>query len=173
MDSLAFDLDGVLYPWIRAVFTYYRMYQGYFGDEYTFFKNVDAVLGDSADYIVTLPQIYTSCVPENRLIQLLNKLGEKFNLYYITSRPECVRRITEKYLRDFYFPQDTNLIFNKDKDTVARLLKLDYFVEDSIKNAEKLNKVCTTFLVKTPYNENYSGDVPMINSIYDLQGVLL
>lgn len=173
-ESLALDLDNVLYPWVRAVYTYWKIYYNYTGLEYTFFKNIDSIIPkETQDYIVNIDTIYTSFVPESRLIQLLNKLGEKYSLYYITARPDSVRRITEKYLRDFHFPQDTNLIFSKDKDTMARLLKLDYFVEDSVKNAEKLKNICTTFLVKTPYNETYSGEVPMLNSIYCLEGVLL
>jgi uncharacterized HAD superfamily protein len=172
--AIGIDMDGVTYPWVKAVYTHWKMYYGYTGDEYYFYQNVDNILSkEEQDYIVTIPQIYTSFVPENKLIQLLNKLGEKFSLYYITARPECVRRVTENYLRDFHFPQDTNLIFSKDKDTMARLLKLDYFVEDSVKNAEKLKNICTTFLVKTPYNETYSGEVPMIDSLYCLEEILL
>lgn len=173
-ENLGLDLDGVLYPWVSAVWMYYRMYKKYSGTEYEFYKNFDKnVPEDQCNYIATLQDLYYKHTPSPKLTSLLNQLSEKFNLFYITARPLEAERVTHKYFRDFKIPQRDNLIFSPEKDTYARLLRLHYFVEDSVRNAEKLSKICTTFLVRTPYNEDYSGEVPMLNSILDLERILL
>lgn len=172
-ESIGFDLDGVLYPFVKSLCTYYRMYEGYTGTDLNFYQNIDKIAESKIEYLVTLEPLYSSCVPANKLVALLRNLGEKFNVCYITARPTITRLTTEKYLSNYKFPQHTNLFFTPNKDTLSRLLKLDYFVEDNVKNAEKISKVCMCFLVKTPYNEHYAGEVPMLNSIYDLERILL
>lgn len=173
-ESIGLDVDGVLYPWAESVCAYYKLYKNYLGTEYNFYKNFYKYVSDNdLQYIITLQDLYYKHTPSPSLMRLLNRLSEKFNIFYITARPEEVERVTRKYFRDFNFPQKDNIIFSEDKDVYARLLKLSFFVEDSVKNAEKLNKVCTTFLVRTPHNENYSGEVPMLNSILELERILL
>lgn len=173
-EGIALDLDGVLYPWHEAVCMYYKLYKNYTGTEYNFMKNSDKYMTcEDWNYIVTIPDLYYKYTPSSRLMKLLFNLSEKFNIFYITSRPEEMRRVTAKYLRDFKFPQKDNVIFSKENDIYARLLKLSFFVEDNVSNAEKLSRVCTTFLVRTPFNEDYTGNVPMLNSIYDLERILL
>ncbi len=173
-ESVGIDLDGVIYPWIEAVCTYFRLYKKYEGTDYNFIKNLDKyITQEDWNYIVTLQDLYSRFSPGFRLLSFLQRLSEKYNIFYITSRPQETRMVTEKYFRDYKFPQKDNLIFSKDKDTYARLLGLQYFIEDSVSNAEKLNNVCVTFLIKTPYNENYSGNVKMIDNIYQLEGILL
>ncbi len=173
-ESAGIDVDGVLYPWVSAVYTYCRLYKKCLVTEYEFYRDFDKyITEEDCQYIATLQDLYYKHTPSPKMMVLLNKLSEKFNLFYITARPLEAERVTRKYFRDFKFPQPDNLIFSCEKDTYARLLKLSYFVEDSVKNAEKLSKVCTTFLIRTPYNENYSGSIPMLNSILDLERVLL
>ncbi len=173
-ESLGLDVDGTLYPWIEAVCTYHRLHKKYTGTDYNFIKNLDKyVPEDYWGYLVTLQDLYYKYTPSNKMMLLLNRLSEKFNLFYITARPEETQRITHKYFRDFKFPQRDNIIFSKDKDVYARLLKLSYFVEDNVQNAEKLSKICTTFLVRAPYNEDYDGTIPMLSSVMDLERILL
>lgn len=174
MESIGLDLDGVLYPWVSAVCTYFRLYEGYEGSDYEFSRRVYEILPEEkAAYMATIPDLYYKFIPTSKMMSLLNKLSNKFYIHYVTSRPEEAITVTEKYLRDFNFPQKENLEFSKDKDVYAKYQNLQYFVEDNIRNAEKLNKICLTFLVRTPYNEDYTGDVKMIDSIYDLERILL
>jgi 5'(3')-deoxyribonucleotidase len=173
-ESIGLDLDGVLYPWADAVATYCRMYKKYEGTDHEFWKHIDKYLTPSEqDYIVTVQDLYYRFSPSPRLLKLLEALDKKFNIFYITARPPEVQMVTEKYLRDFKFPQKENLIFSKDKDVHARLLNLQYFVEDSVRNAEKLKNICITFLVRTPYNEDYEGDLKVIDSVFELERILL
>lgn len=172
MEAIGFDIDGVLYPWVRAAYVYYQMYEGYSGSETEFFKDVNRILGEKADYIVSLPQLYTSIVPSKLILEMLSRLSERYEVFYLTYRPQAVQRVTERYFSTYKFPHEHNLIFSADKVTDARILGLTYFVEDNIKNAEKLAKVCLSFLVKTPYNCDYSGEVPVLDSVLDIERVV-
>lgn len=173
-ERLAIDLDGVVYPFISAVETYCRVNCDYKGTLYEFYKDANSLMKYyGVEWLVDSPDIYYKIFPDKKMMQLLNKLSEKFQLFYITARPANTLRVTEKYLKDFNFPQRNNLIFSPDKATYARLLGMDYFIEDSAENANKIAKTCVSFLLNQPYNRGIEGNFTRLESIYELEGLLL
>lgn len=174
MEKIGLDLDGVLYSFVGALETYCRINKGFNGSSFDFAKNIHIYWEKyQLEWLVDSPDIYYRFIPDERLLAFINKLGTKYRIYYITSRPKAILRTTQKYLRDFNFPQKENLIFAKDKDTYARYLGIDYFVEDNVEMAERLSKTCMSFLLKTPYNEDAEGSFIKIESIFDLERTLL
>jgi uncharacterized HAD superfamily protein len=173
-EKLGMDLDGVIYPFVKAVETYCRITYGYAGTTDEFERNIDKYWKlYNLDWIVESPNIYQKFIPEKKMMALIQDLSSKYQIFYVTSRPESLLRITEKYLRDYDFPQRNNLVFTQDKDVFARLVGLTYFVEDNVENACKLAKACMSFLVKTPYNDGATGNFKVLESVYDLRGLLL
>lgn len=166
--NLGFDLDGVCYPWHSQAYSYLKLYHGItktyleFWREYTKYEEL-------LKYVVTLPDLYEKGIPSKEVLDTLNKLdSEGHTIYYITTRPEEVTRITENFLARYNFPQDFNLVITKDKDKYARLFKLDLFVDDRIHVVEKLKTLCTVLLMNQPWNEEVEG----FTRIYNFKEIL-
>lgn len=174
MEKLGLDLDGVLYPFIPAVETYCRVNHGFSGSSDDFSRNSKKYFEQyKLDWLIESPDLYYKFIPSSNLMSLLNRLSKKYILYYMTARPLSVLRITESYLREHKFPQNYNLLFCKDKATYARLLQVNYFVEDNPENAESLSKTCLSFLMNQPYNEKAEGNFTRISTLFDLETILL
>jgi len=154
--NIAFDIDGVLYPWHTAVYNYLLntkpgfnlSYEELWDPPFTYFNS------NGAEYIASLPLLYLNIVPKRAILSMLNTLSDSgHTLYYITYRPDNVHRVTRKYLEDYKFPQYSNLTFDKDKGKMARILEIDVFIEDRPENLEQLSVLCRTIGISHPWNE--------------------
>ena len=125
--NIAFDLDGVLYPWHKSVYDYLtrlpnsltrgKNYHEFWEDPYT------EITEKEWSYYASLPILYTNMIPSKPMLDMLRKLdSEGHTLYYITNRIPDLARITEQYLNNYKFPQAENLILSEDKAKEVRIL---------------------------------------------------
>lgn len=172
--NIAFDLDGVLYNWHRAIYSYLleqgKSIPGY--DE--LWQRFDKIFtNEEICFLLSLPTLYEKMFPEKGLIKYLQSLSSNgHNIYYITSRRKELETTTELYLERHKFPQTRNLIFSADKDKYARLLEIDVFVEDQYKYAEKLKNVCKVIMRRQPWNIQYENEFDYIDIIPELDAYL-
>jgi len=172
--KLGLDLDGVLYPFVKAVETFCRVNKSFSGTTDDFHRNLSEYWEKfNLDWLVENAQLYQAFIPSQELMGILSRLADKYEIYYISSRPESVFRVTQKYLREYGFPNQENLYFSTDKETLARFFGLSYFVDDNVVYAESLDRVCMSLLMSTPYNEKYHGNYHRINTMKDLEIMLL
>lgn len=165
---IGFDLDGVLYNWHDAVYTYFKIYESYRGSYNEFWKTYFHSLPKTKqDFITNIIDLYYKISPQDGVLELLNSLSKKHDIFYITSRPIESERITEKYLKDFSFPFRQNLVFSKEKDIAVRLHNVDIFFDDSISVVKSIDKSCASVLIKQPWNEDFITD-----DVYYLPSVL-
>ena len=170
MVTVGFDLDGFLYDWHSVVQGYYKKFKGIdlpldkFWTE--FIPGLDK---QEQDYIISVPLFYYGISMHPAAVQFLDWADKNFTVFYVTSRPEDCLRVTEKYLRDHRFPQYENLIFSSDKQSVARLYKMQYFVDDFIKHVEPLSKVTTAILYAKPWNREAWDKYPTAHSYNEVR----
>lgn len=171
---IAFDLDGVLYNWHRAVYSYLTEQGKELPSYEELWKNFDSLFtSDEVCFLLSLPTLYDKMFPEKGLIEYLQKLSDYgHTIYYITSRRNELETTTELYLNRYKFPQIRNLIFSAEKEKYARLLEIDIFIEDQYKYAEKLKNICKTILRRQPWNIQYEGMFDYINTIPELDKYL-
>lgn len=160
--NIAFDLDGVLYPWQEAVFSYLSELGKTKGKSFSELWKNPYDIGDEKfwEYIASLHILYQKFIPRTAVLSLLNDISDKgHTIFYITGRPASkegkstdLRFITELYLTKYGFPQTGNLIFSKDKASRARELEIDVFVEDHPEILKTLPNVCSTIGIMRPYN---------------------
>ena len=169
MRKIILDLDGVLVDWHEAVYDDFirrDKFSGSFRDFWTVYfptlsKEIQA-------YILEIPIYYSTISPSKHVTNFLNKIKDSFEIYYVTSRPEEVRLTTEQYLRRYDFPFKENLIFTNDKCSVARILKVDFALDDFTSHIEKLSKVTTAILFARPWNEESWNKYPTAKTFFDV-----
>lgn len=157
--KIAFDLDGVLYPWHEAVYSFLKEMNKIKNTEtfYEFWYNYKKYLDESEiKYLASLEHLYNRMVPNKTVINAVQKLSDKgHTIYYITKRPESCRFVTEKFIQKF-FPQSNNVVIVSDnKAKEALLLEIDIFIEDQINSAEELYGICDVYIISRPWNIDY------------------
>jgi len=174
MNTIGFDIDGVLYPVHKIAYTelvanhnlkipftkfwedYKKYYSKIFWDN--FFK---------------LPFLYERAVPTKEILDTVNYLSNKYNIVYITSRPKDVKFVTKWWLKNYKFPNYDNIFFSKDKTIEIRKNKCLYFIEDRGKQEEidGMNKITNVILVNQVWNKHITG-VPRIQELNELKELL-
>jgi uncharacterized HAD superfamily protein len=173
--KLGFDLDGVLYDFHRALYTELQIYeniqqtyQDFWTAGYKTYRN-----NKWWDNIIQLKHIYGTQPAKKEVVELVNNLSKKYDIYYISNRPATVFDATKNWLTRFRFPKVENLIQTTDKRSVVQSLGISIFVEDRLENVDKLKDICKVYVVRQPYNEAYlDGYENIINSVMDLKGLL-
>lgn len=166
---LGLDLDGVLYGWHNAVYDYVKLYRGY-TESYTKFWSEDYknLTSEMWEFLTTIDIFYSSQMPTDDCLKFINDAANKFDIFYVTSRPAYVKLTTEQYLRKYNFPFQENLIFTQNKVNEARRYGIDYFVEDMPENAIKLSKVTNVILMAQPWNKDIQDQYLTVTSINQL-----
>jgi len=159
--SIGLDLDGTLVAWHLAVYDYFRTYKGYVGTYNAFWTDEYKTWSEGVwKFITEIDIFYSSQQPTSDCVKFLECIKDKFDIYYITSRPRLVKTTTEQYLRKYKFPFQENLIFTDDKVNMARLLRLDYAIDDLPKHVEGLSKVTKVIMISQPWNKELWGIYP-------------
>jgi len=174
METIGFDLDGVLYDFHVAAYTelvafhgldvsfniFWDDYQSYYSEK--FFSN-----------FVKISILYNRLTPITGSVDTLNYLANKYNICYITSRPDDVVNITKYWLKYYNFPNYDNIEFSTDKSIEIRQHNCKYFIEDMWKQetVNKLAKITNLILVSKIHNRNIYG-VPRISSVTELNYLL-
>lgn len=155
--NIAFDLDGVLYPWHEALYNYLNLTKRSWTPTcWEFYREIDKYVSeDEVEYIRTIPTLYSCFLPSNEMLNMLKILNEAgHTIYYITSRPnDSVKTTTQIYIDKYKFPQSQNLIFSMDKTHEIRILEIDVIVEDRPENLEKFSSLCRTIGISQPWND--------------------
>jgi uncharacterized HAD superfamily protein len=175
-EVLAFDMDGVLYPWQEQFLRHLQVIHGYTGDMRDLFCEGRFFCSQSElwqDNMICTEFLYSQRPPLRETIELLNRLAEKFEIMYITSRPEDVRNTTEHYLKTYKFPCNESLIMSRDKVTEIRMAAPDYYVEDRGDIAVAIDNFTKVFLFAQPWNEQYRDKFEVINNLVELESKLL
>lgn len=174
--KLYFDLDGVLYPWQEQMLQHLTLCCGYIGTMEDLFCGPDCWFNTHNklyEYnMIRIETLYETRPPTKQLIDKLNDFKERFEIGYITQRPEDIRRVTERYLRNYKFPSNENLIMTDNKSDSIRMIECDYYVEDCGDVAETLDKLTKVFLYKQLWNGQFRNMFTTIGSIYELEDAI-
>lgn len=169
--KLGLDLDGVVYDFINP-FDNFLIKKGYAPIQEDYDRGLtrpDMVI-QLLDFNTTHPFLWIP--PCKDSIEVIDALNEKYDISIITSRNWCpngIRDTIERLKKDKINYQ--NIRFATQKGKVARKLGLDYFVEDTLKNAIEIteNSDCLLYLVDRPYNQGETNDyIKRIESLYEL-----
>jgi len=164
--AMSLDLDGCFYEWHQAVYRYYQVNKNYPGTYTEFwseeYKNITP---EGWTFLTNVDIFYSSQFPTKDCINFLNNVKYRFDLYYITSRPESVKVTTEQYLERYRFPFRDNLIFTDDKVNEVRRLKISYCIDDMPCHIEALSKVSTIIIRAQPWNRDLWDKYPTAHSL--------
>jgi len=176
--SIAFDLDGVLYPWVKFAYEYCIEMGWAKTDIYTFFESVfDQTLSETLKKnILDNPLLCYKALIEKDYHELLWKFDRAgWDIYYITLRPEPIYFATHSWLEHSKVPQYNSVYFPEKKSTIIRQFNIPYLVEDRKDVVEDVKNFCDVFLINTYWNRLYEQpkNCTRINSVLDLEGYLL
>jgi Uncharacterized conserved protein len=143
------DLDGVVYPWHETIHRYFVENKGYEKDIKEFWLKDKHLI---TDYYVTIPFLYNNTTPRKDVLEYLPKIAELGEIYYITSRHPDLWQVTKKFFQFYDLPFKENVIFDGDKATQVRLLKIDYFLDDMPKNIDSLSGITNAYLFHCVHN---------------------
>jgi uncharacterized HAD superfamily protein len=164
--SIGLDLDGCLYNWPNAVYEYYQVYRDYSKSLTDFWTHEITKISKAGwDFLTNVDIFYSSQLPTEDCINFLNNIKYRFDIYYVTSRPELVKLTTEQYLRRYKFPFRDNLIFTDNKVNEVRRLGLSYCVDDMPHHVEALAKVTNIIMIAQPWNKYLWDKYPTAHSL--------
>lgn len=95
--------------------------------------------------------------------ETIRKLKEKNKIYIITARFDTeksnVEEVTKKWLEDNLIPYDKLILNVQNKSEIAKKYNIEIFVDDSIKNCEKMSEEnIKTFIFDSIINKEYKNE---------------
>jgi hypothetical protein len=179
--NIGFDLDGVLYKWHEALYTYLICfknvkvpYEEFWSD--TNLKNGYLTYGEDCWYNWTrLPTLVSCESPKPTHVKFLNNLAKKHEIYYITHRPEEVHLSTLLWIKKSGFPYPENVLFpqmGSDKTFEIRQYEIGVYVDDRDKIVRKMQGLTNAYLVMQPWNESGRDGLNCISDVTELEGVI-
>lgn len=171
--NIGLDIDGVIYPWHDSIFRYFREYKGFEGGTREFWDFFTTGLTpEEQEYYVSIPIMYLDTVPSDDVLTYVPKLAELGTLYYITSRPEHLKWATRKFFGIYQLPFKENIIFSSYKANYARLLGIDYFLDDLPHNIDSLLSTTDAYLLRQPHNWQAHDTYKSVGSIREFYEVI-
>lgn len=172
-----FDIDGVLYPWHKAVYEYLsetkelKPYQVFWQEIIDNKDNNDSMLWDN---IVNIEVLYSMYSANTEDVNTLKELAKEFELVYISHRPKVTTLATFNWLRRYDFPYKENLILtDAPKDIAVRLYNCEYYVEDkSSILLSNLRNVTKLIAQRTLWNWDACETLPYVDSVSDIPKIL-
>lgn len=172
MNTLGFDLDGVLYDWHSQVYQYLTVYNNLTTPFSEFWSVVDEDYGELFwKNLASIPTIYETAFPLAGTLDTLNRLSKKYNIVYITARPKAVEYVTKRWLETYKFPNYDNIFLTDDKTITVRYHNCKFYVEDRDKHIEELRNLTNIIVMNRFWNKDYKN-LPMIDHITDLEKLL-
>ena len=152
---LGLDIDGTLYDWHDAVYTFYQ-YEMRYPDTYSnFWSSYWRSLSlDRREYLASIPILYETKVPPACVLDFLEFAAQRSEIYYITHRPSEVERVTRKYFKKYNFPFQDNLIMTGDKANACRLYGVTHFLDDFASHIEKVKNIADSYLLARAWNRD-------------------
>lgn len=173
--KIGFDIDGVLYDWHKVVYDWMLDSNKGFDVPYDNFWT-DWLDQDEqhmlADFLIKTPIFVTKIIMSDTMRNMLWTLAKDFELFYITARPKEVHFGTSWWIKTSRIPNPENLIFAKDKLPHIINHEIDYFIEDSTKNALALQNHTRVILVEKPWNAIIQEEFPTIKSVNEVPNLM-
>ena len=174
--NIAFDVDGVIYPWHEAAFEYAKLFLGAkestVGEYFEDFEEKHPRI--YIDNLLNTRHLVSIKFPKKADVLTLKNLSKENRIYYITAIPKELGISRKIWLKKHGFPYAENLILTNhhDKDYYARYYEIDLFIEDRLANAEYLSKITRVILIKRPWNKDGREKFECINTLQDLERIL-
>jgi uncharacterized HAD superfamily protein len=167
---LGLDMDGVLYDFHSALFTYYQYEMNYTGSYEEFWKDfIPSMNPEYQNYIMSIPMLYDMLNPMFGAKEFLEFAKDKAEIYYITHRPVELERLTKRYLKRYDFPQFDNLIMTGDKVTACRLYGVTHFLDDFANQVENVSAVADAYLRARIHNREYQDKLKTVYSLKEFK----
>jgi uncharacterized HAD superfamily protein len=166
------DLDGVIYPWTRAVYTEQVIYHNETRDYETFWQSFEKEHNDLYfENLIQIKHLYGTQVPSVENLLFLDLLtAREHNIFYVTQRPLSVELDTRQWLRRYDIPQREKLFFVKDKVVACNSLGIDLIFEDRIKNVIPLFEAGFNIVaVKAVVTPKELYPCPCVDNLYEAE----
>ena len=169
-------MDGVLYPRQKSMYEYLKMHCGYIDNYDVLFTTSNFWASKNDVYrknMTSIENLYSNFPPDMKDVELLQELSEKYDIIYITARPEAVELTTLEYLKRYNYPNPTNVIFSQDKIKDIRVAGCEWYVEDRLEFARELKKFTNVILKLQPWNRAARNEFKnVIFSLQELRSIL-
>lgn len=167
---LGIDIDGPLYDYHSALYTYCQYELNYGGTFEEFWLDyIYNASNERQDYLIGLPIPYETSIPSSRVMEFLNYAKDNADIYYITHRPLDLERITRQYFKRYDFPYPDNLFMTGDKVTCCRYLGVTHFLDDFASQVEKVSAVADAYLFAKPWNREYQDKLKTVYSLREFR----
>lgn len=168
---LGLDMDGCLYDFHSALYTYCQYELNYCGTYEEFWlSTVPNYSKEKQEYLIGLPIPYETQIPTKAVIDFLDYAKEHADdIYYITHRPQDLERITRQYLKRYDFPFPENIFITGDKATTCRYLGVTHFLDDFVKHVKAVNGIADAYLMAKPWNREFQDDYKTVFSLKEFQ----
>ena len=167
---LGLDLDGVLYDFHSAMFTYFQYEMKYTGTYQEFWLEYFRGLSkEKQKYYLALPIFYDAVIPSCRIMSFLEYAKDRAEIYYITHRPMEVESITKRHLKKYNFPYQDNLCITDDKVTACRMYGVTHFLDDFANQVEAVAKITNAYLFAKPWNKEYRDKLTTVYSLEEFR----
>lgn len=169
---VAFDLDGVLVPWHEAVYDYAVRFEHEELDFKNFWIEFDRHYNEIHIYnTLHNPLFVESSILDFAIVDMINRIAEKHQVYYITSRPKGLERVTIKWLKRNRLPSIDNLYITYYKELPISLFKIDLMIEDRPSNYRKLSPYTRVLLVPKPWHTG-TEELEKLENLLDLEKII-
>ncbi|CAM2761429.1 hypothetical protein HAHI6034_08980 [Hathewaya histolytica] len=157
--NIGVDIDGTItdpYYWLKYINMYFKTE---LKPEHIVKFNICEILNiEEQDYLEFYDmhgeEMHSDNIIRDNAKEVLNKLHEDHNIYYITARPEKFKKVTEEWLYSNELPKaPVHMMGHHNKVEKARELNCDFFVEDRYRNSVFLAKEgIKVLMLDTNYN---------------------
>lgn len=171
---VSLDLDGCIYPWQEVAYEHECNFRD-IGESYEeFWSTVNEKYSPLYLHNLTrIPVLYDKRDILPGVLETLEQLAGRYELYYITSRPKEAELVTERWIRKNKLPYGQNLIMTYNKPLVVAELEIDFHVDDLPSNLLALKGFTDLFMVKQPWNRHLMDEFLTIRHIPELALYLL
>jgi hypothetical protein len=169
--KLACDLDGVLYNFHDALYTFCQYELGYEGTYEKFWLDyMQNISKDKCDYLIGLPMPYETSIPSKQITEFLDFAEKNANeIYYITHRPLELERVTRRYLKRNNFPYPENVFISGDKATICRYVGATHFIDDFVKHVKAVSGIAESYLMAKPWNREFQSEFNTVHNLKEFQ----
>lgn len=177
--KIAFDIDGVLYPWHELIHEYFRYFHNLSQSFSEFWVEAEQSTDENSKAtmkaMANMLDVYEKRVADGDIVETLNKIAEVHDVYYITNRPPVAEFVTRQWFKRYNLPSQENLIFVEgSKLQTLKDLKIDVYVEDRPKQIEEIildGMEIDLYVVDKPWNKRVIG-LDSVTPIYHVTEML-
>jgi len=170
---LGLDIDGVLYPFHEALYTYFQYEMNYVGTYQEFWLDyIPSMDLEKQKIVMSNPIPYDMILPSVQVMEFLSYAKDNSEIYYITHRPDELERITRRYFKRYDFPFQDNLIFTGDKVTACRLYGITHFIDDFVNQVERVSAVADAYLMSRIHNRDYQDGLKIVHNLKEFKEIV-